>query len=135
MVGLLVSMAQIVRPTFHLYFANSSAFKDVMLKLVADSPGLLFLIIDAGGISNVDLSGLYALDELEIELDHRGVTMLLANVRGPLLKKAEAAGLLERVGPDAIKAVEDVYNSKVLTKFAKDTTFVRRETSFFTSYY
>ena len=120
-----VSYVQIVRPTFHLYFANSSAFKDAMIKLVQGSPGLRFLIIDAGGISNVDLSGLYALDELEIELDHIGVTMLLANVRGPLRKKAEAAGLLKRVGSEAVKAVEDVYSAKVLTTLAKDTTFIK----------
>ena len=96
-----------------------------MVKLVEESPSLLFLIIDAGGISNVDLSGIYALDELEVELDARGVTMLLANVRGPLRKKAEAAGLLERVNPDAVKDLEDVFNSKVLTKFSRDSTFVR----------
>jgi len=116
---------RIVRPVFHLYFANSSAFKDAMLRLVEDSPHLMFLIIDAGGISNVDLSGLYILDELETELESRGVTMLLANVRGPLRRKAEAAGLLERVGPDAVRAVEDVFSAKVLTKFSKDSSILR----------
>jgi len=111
---------KVVRPSIHLYFANAACFKVAMIKLVEaesllDSSRLQFLVIDAGAIINVDLCGLSVLEELEKELNSRfGVTMVLANVRGPLPNKAAAAGILERLGPEATKTVEEVVNSKVL---------------------
>ena len=83
--------------------------------MIDSSPGLSFLIIDATGISNMDLSGLRSLEELEEEAKKRGVTLLLANVHGSLQRKAQAAGLLDKVGCEAtVRAVEDVFTTKVL---------------------
>jgi len=96
----------------HLFFANCHAFKEEMLRVIDSNPGLSYMIIDATGISNMDLSGLKALEELEEEAKKKDVVLLLANVHGPLRTKAEAAGLLDKVGRDSFKTVEDVYASR-----------------------
>jgi len=71
-----------------LYFGNSITFKQEMMRVMdSGGPHLLFLIIDASGISNIDFVGLKTLDEIKRVAEERGVSVLLANVRGMVKKK------------------------------------------------
>lgn len=61
-----------VKPITHLFFANANGFKETMIHIMDHEPGLAFLVIDASGISNVDLPGLKALDDIRVSGERSG---------------------------------------------------------------
>jgi len=109
-----------------LYFGNSRKFKEEMLRIMDHGrESLSFLIIDASGISNIDYVGLKTLDELGKVAEERGIQLLLANVKGVVRKKVDAAGLVDDI-VEATKAVEEVYRARCLSRVKKSASFTSR---------
>ena len=69
-----------------LTFFNADYFKQRALA-AADAAGkdVRWFVIDAIPISDIDVNGLYALRDLNMELEARGVTLMLAGRRTELL--------------------------------------------------
>jgi MFS superfamily sulfate permease-like transporter len=81
---------------FHgpLTFFNSDYFRQRALAVAdAAGPGLQWLVIDAIPISQIDITGLYALRDLRERLEARGTTLILAGRKTELIIWLREAGL------------------------------------------
>ncbi|HEY7088800.1 MAG TPA: SulP family inorganic anion transporter [Tepidisphaeraceae bacterium] len=69
-------------------FFNSNYFKQrALLAVKSAGPGVRFFVLDAIPIATIDVTGLYALGDLNAELERQGITMLLAGRRTELLMR------------------------------------------------
>ncbi len=84
-----------------LYFANSAWFKRRVLFLVDTEPErVLWLLLDAEGVTDLDSTAVRMLEELLDELDRRDVTLAVCRSRLRLRRLLERTGLALRIGPE-----------------------------------
>ena len=77
-----------------LTFFNSDYFRQRALAVAdAAGPGLQWFVIDAIPLSQIDITGLYALRDLRERLEARGTTLILAGRKTQLLIWLREAGL------------------------------------------
>ena len=77
-----------------LTFFNSDYFRARVMAVAGEAgPGLKWFVIDAIPISQIDLTGLYALRDLRERLEARGTILVLAGRRTELLDWFRKAGL------------------------------------------
>jgi len=91
----------IVRMDANLYFANASAFKDLVLEADVKSPALQTIVIDMYPVNRIDSTGVEALEEVIETCRRHGVTVLLAGVKGPVRDVLDDAGVSEDLGDDS----------------------------------
>jgi SulP family sulfate permease len=89
---------EVVRIDAALSFVNAEHVK----RLIADVADSLTvapraLVVDCTGINDVDATGADVLSEIITELDERGVTLHLCDVKGPVRDVLHRAGLWERL--------------------------------------
>lgn len=118
----LIPRAVVVRMDARLTFANTRKLKEFCLKgvQVRERAGdeIKFVVIDCKSINHVDLTGGEMLEELADTFKSRSQSLILANLKGPVGKCLEAAGVphhLEKSGghlchdmPDAMKIVAEL---------------------------
>ena len=91
----------IVRMDANLYFANASAFKDLVLEADVKSPALQTIVVDMYPVNRIDSTGVEALEEVIETCRRHGVTVLLAGVKGPVRDVLDNAGVSEDLGDDS----------------------------------
>lgn len=91
-----------VRVDESLYFANTRYLEDALLRIVADQPDVKQLVLICNAINFVDASALETLSALVDELTAAGVTLHLAEVKGPVMDRLERAGFVAKIGADHI---------------------------------
>lgn len=75
-------------------FFNSGYFKQQVRQAVRSSgPGLKFFVIDAIPISNIDVTGLYALSDFKAELERQGTRLVIGGRRTEMLNWFHKTGL------------------------------------------
>ena len=87
-----------------LFFANASYFRDETLRLVDDAAEPRTVLVDAAAVTYVDTTAVAMLDELIETLHGRGITFELARLPGVPAETLERAGIVDRIGPDALHA-------------------------------
>ncbi len=88
----------VVRIDVALNFANVTFLKRRLAQLEHDHPeGLHHIVIDGAGINDLDASAEGALADLVAEYDDRGITIHLANVKGPVRDVLVRSGLWARL--------------------------------------
>ncbi len=90
----------IVRFDSPLFFANSSFFKNWILKKVKEFPEAKNLIIEASGINHVDSSAIDMTLDLQKELATKGMRMMYSDVKGPVRDLFHRYGLYEKFGKE-----------------------------------
>ena len=90
----------VVRMDANLYFANASAFKDLVLEADVKSPALQTIVIDMYPVNRIDSTGVEALEEVIETCRRHGVTVLLAGVKGPVRDVLDDAGVSNDLGVD-----------------------------------
>jgi SulP family sulfate permease len=90
----------VVRMDANLYFANASAFKDLVLEADVKSPALQTIVIDMYPVNRIDSTGVEALEEVIETCRRHGVTVLLAGVKGPVRDVLDDAGVSNDLGED-----------------------------------
>ncbi|WP_328324509.1 sulfate permease [Kribbella sp. NBC_00382] len=86
-----------------LFFANAENFHRRALAAVDASPvPVRWLLLNAEANIEIDITAIDALDALREELEQRGVVLALARVKQELRDDLEAAGFLDRLGPDRV---------------------------------
>ena len=86
-----------------LFYANAGRFADEILLLVGPPPSALrWLVVDAGAITQVDYTAARVVRELQINLRHRGVELVLAHVQSDLKPDLDRHHLTEVVGANHI---------------------------------
>jgi sulfate permease, SulP family len=84
-------------------FANASFFTERLEDLIASAgPGLKCVIIDAEAVSDFDSTAAEALENLNGDLERRGVELWMARANGPLRDLLQVTGLTDRIGQQNI---------------------------------
>ncbi len=82
-----------------LVFANASFFTERLEDLIANAgSGLKCVVLDAEAISDFDSTAAEALDNLNADLERRGVELWMARANGPLRDLLQVTGLTDRIG-------------------------------------
>lgn len=90
--------AYVARPDAALYFANMSVLDDDIAEVVADRPGVRFVILDFSGVNDIDGVAVEALEQRIDALSAQGIDLHLAGVKGPVRDTFARAGWNERFG-------------------------------------
>ncbi len=106
----------IVRVDESLYFANTAYLEDELLGHVADQPKIKHLVLIMSAVNFIDASALETLDTLIARLRDAGVTLHMAEVKGPVMDKLQLVDFEETLGDGHIylsthAAITDLKNS------------------------
>ena len=91
-----------IRMDESLYFANAKYLEDYILGAVADHPDVSRLVIICSAINSIDASALETLESLIDELKDSGVTLYLAEVKGPIMDRLRKVGFVKKLGENRI---------------------------------
>ncbi len=78
-----------------LYFANARYLEDTVLNLVARRPELEHLVLICSAVNLIDASALESLDAINARLKEAGVTLHLAEVKGPVMDRLKCSDFLD----------------------------------------
>jgi high affinity sulfate transporter 1 len=99
--GLRVPGLVIARFDAPLFFANGEVFAEHIRNLVADAPGPVKCVIVASeAITDLDTTALDDLVELDDELASQGISLVFAELKGPVKDRLIKFGVSSRFGPD-----------------------------------
>ncbi len=85
-----------------LYFANTKFLEDKVLCAIADRPEVKHLVLIGIAVNFIDASALETLESLIDELRDAGVTLHLAEIKGPVMDRLQAIGFVDKIGADHI---------------------------------
>lgn len=91
-----------VRVDESLYFANTAYLETTLLARVAEQPQVAHLVLILSAVNFIDASALETLETLAERLGQSGVTMHLAEVKGPVMDRLERVGFVEALGPGRV---------------------------------
>lgn len=101
----------IVRLDARLYFANINYFKDFVWKELERYPDTKTFILDAKAINGLDSSGVHFLIDFIEELQDRGITFFIVDVKGIVRDVLSRSGLMAIIGEDKIcNNIDEVVN-------------------------
>ena len=86
-----------VRVDESLYFANTAYLEDELLARVSDRPDIEHLVLIMSAVNFIDASALETLETLAERLRDAGVTLHLAEVKGPVMDRLERVAFLENL--------------------------------------
>lgn len=101
----------IVRVDSAIYFSNSNYIKERILRWLTDEEDLLkaaylpriqYLIIEMSPVTDIDTSGIHALEELYRSLQKREIQLVLANPGQVVIDKLHASHFANMIGEDKI---------------------------------
>ncbi len=92
----------LVRIDESLLFANTTYLEDQLLRQVADRPEIDHLVLIFSAVNLVDASALETLEELVVRLRDAGVTLHLAEVKGPVMDMLRTVDFEEFLEPGQI---------------------------------
>ncbi|XP_075087194.1 sulfate transporter 1.3 isoform X2 [Nicotiana tabacum] len=101
----------IVRVDSAIYFSNSNYIKERILRWLMDEeeqlkaaglPKIQFLIVEMSPVTDIDTSGIHALEELLRSLKKRGVQLVLSNPGRVVIDKLHASNFPSQIGEDKI---------------------------------
>jgi SulP family sulfate permease len=105
-----------IRIDENLSFANAGYVEDFIAREVHAHPEAKHLIVIASAINDIDATGMESLESLANTLVAAGVTLHLAEVKGPVMDRFTQCGLPQRLAPGTIYfrtelAVDDLARS------------------------
>jgi high affinity sulfate transporter 1 len=83
-----------------LIFANARTFRDAVRALAKASPPPGWIILAAEPVTDIDTTACDMLDDLVADLDRQGVTLVFAEMKGPVKDKARQYGLSPAIPDD-----------------------------------
>jgi len=91
----------IVRFDAPLFFANGGMFDDYVRSVVADAgPDVRTVVVAAEPMTDVDTTAVDELVELDDFLASKGITLVIAEMKGPVKDRLHEYGLGDRFGPE-----------------------------------
>ncbi|KNA07942.1 hypothetical protein SOVF_167230 [Spinacia oleracea] len=99
----------IIRVDSAIYFSNSNYIKERILRWLVDEeekrkkmyrPRIQFLIVEMSPVTDIDTSGIHALEELHKSLQKRNVQLALANPGPVVIEKLHASDFTTLIGED-----------------------------------
>ena len=92
-----------------LFFANARAVEQRLEREVSARVDARHLILNLSAVNQIDLTGLEGLRELNATLRARGVTLHLAEVKGPVLEKLEQSALIDELTRKPFRFMHDAF--------------------------
>jgi MFS superfamily sulfate permease-like transporter len=97
-----------------LFFANARAFREQIRALAQAQPRPKWIIVAAEPITDVDTTAADMLEDLDQDLNERGINLIFAEMKDPVRRKVDRYGLTRTIEPahffptldDAIAAFE-----------------------------
>jgi sulfate permease, SulP family len=86
-----------VRVDENIYFANSNQIESKLMKILQRRPDTRHLLVVLSSVNRLDVTGLEMLFRLNRNLDQRGITLSLAEVKGPVMEQFEATHLKDQL--------------------------------------
>jgi high affinity sulfate transporter 1 len=83
-----------------LFFANAKTFRDMVMRLAAAEPAPRWIVIAAEPVTDVDTTASDVLEDLDEELNARGISLVFAELKDPVRAKIERYGLTRTIDPD-----------------------------------
>jgi high affinity sulfate transporter 1 len=80
-----------------LFFANAKTFRDQVRRLAAGKPPPQWIVIAAEPITDVDTTASDVLEDLDEDLNSRGVSLVFAELKDPVRRKIERYGLTRTI--------------------------------------
>ncbi|MCA8917550.1 MAG: sodium-independent anion transporter, partial [Planctomycetes bacterium] len=81
---------------------NTRNIEDRLLEYVAEQADLKHIVLSFNSVNYVDSSGLESLEALIVRLRDAGVTLHLAEVKGPVMDRFDKVGLTEHLAPGQV---------------------------------
>jgi high affinity sulfate transporter 1 len=82
-----------------LFFANAKTFRDMVMRLAAAEPAPRWIVIAAEPVTDVDTTASDVLEDLDEELNARGISLVFAELKDPVRTKIERYGLTRTIDP------------------------------------
>ncbi len=92
----------VVRVDESLYFANASYLEDQLLGAVADDRTIQHVVLICSAVNFIDASALETLESTIAGLRDAGVTLHLAEVKGPVADRLQRTAFLEHLKPGSV---------------------------------
>ena len=83
-----------------LIFANSRIFGDEIRAIAENRRGLKWIVIAAEPVTDVDTTAADMLQELDVWLNERGISLIFAELKDPVREKIERYELTRTIDPD-----------------------------------
>jgi high affinity sulfate transporter 1 len=98
-----------------LFFANAKNFRDEVRRIARADPPPRWIVIAAEPMTDVDTTASDVLEDLDEELNDRGISLVFAELKDPVRRKIERYGLTRTIDPrhffptveDAVAAFRD----------------------------
>jgi high affinity sulfate transporter 1 len=98
-----------------LFFANAKTFRDKVRRFAGADPAPRWIVIAAEPVTDVDTTAADVLEDLDEELNARGISLVFAELKDPVRAKIERYGLTRTIDPGhffptvgaAVKAFRD----------------------------
>lgn len=91
-----------VRVDESLYFANTRALEDKLLEIIAQRPEIEHIVLICSAVNFIDTSALETLESLVNEFKTAGVTLHLAEVKGPVMDGLARTDILKTLEPGRV---------------------------------
>jgi MFS superfamily sulfate permease-like transporter len=82
-----------------VFFANAKTFRDQVRKLARADPPPAWIVIAAEPVTDVDTTAADILEDLDEELNARGISLVFAELKDPVREKIERYGLTRTIDP------------------------------------
>ena len=82
-----------------LIFANAKTFRDEVKRLAGAEPAPRWIVIAAEPVTDVDTTASDMLEDLDEELNARGISLVFAELKDPVRRKIERYGLTRTIDP------------------------------------
>ncbi|CAM4157542.1 sulfate permease [Vreelandella rituensis] len=80
-----------------LYFANARYLEDTLYNLIATRPELEHVVLICSAVNLIDASALESLDAINAHLKDSGVTLHLAEIKGPVMDQLKRSDFLDEL--------------------------------------
>ena len=99
-----------------LVFANARTFRDEIRALAASDPPPVWIVVAAEPITDIDTTAADMLEDLDLELNARGVSLVFAEMKSPVKDKVRRYELTRTIDPDhffsTIKQAVDAFAAR-----------------------
>jgi MFS superfamily sulfate permease-like transporter len=83
-----------------LFFANARTFRDQVRRLARTEPRPQWIVVAAEAITDIDTTASDILEELDLELNADGISLVFAELKTPVRQKIERYELTDTINPD-----------------------------------
>ena len=84
-----------IRIDENLSFLNANTLKEFIIQQVSQADALRHVVINCSSISNIDLSALEALEDINMELSKINIQLHLTEIKGPVMDRLKKSNLFK----------------------------------------